>query len=362
MLFTSWRQARILFWQARSDCELSIPTELRNFANRVLEDLRPVFRTCGPNNGRSRLCWGSLPVGFLLAKLALGLLLVSAAGSVHAREKDTTQHGVGLVVDVPFPESEVVQVVQEIAQNGIIRGSKEYNKDEFIGGAESVASSRVFPAWTEGGKVFYKVRHKALDPRNFKGSNDVGTLAVRYIVKGQDETHTVLQIDARFVEDFRQVGHASNGSVEGAEYKEIYDHLESIKVMRQRTVEAEKHEQESSKTRQSALKDVHNDSSAPAFTAMQPGSTSESPAQNEDVTAPMTLEQRVNGLRQQVERLVKAPGTPLKSAPFHTASTLQSLPGGTEVLVVITTPYWYGVETHEGRHGWILRDDVEKLP
>jgi hypothetical protein len=75
-----------------------------------------------------------------------------------------------------------------------------------------------------------------------------------------------------------------------------------------------------------------------------------------------TLEQRVQDLRRQVERLVKAPGAPLKSAPFHTASTLKSLSTGTEVLIVISTPYWFGVETHDGQHGWIPRDQLELLP
>jgi hypothetical protein len=73
-----------------------------------------------------------------------------------------------------------------------------------------------------------------------------------------------------------------------------------------------------------------------------------------------TLEEHVKNLRQQLERLVKSPGAPLKSAPFHTASTLQSLPPGTEVLILISTPYWVGVETHEGQHGWIMSDDLEQ--
>jgi hypothetical protein len=59
---------------------------------------------------------------------------------------------------------------------------------------------------------------------------------------------------------------------------------------------------------------------------------------------------------------VKSPGAALKSAPFHTATTLQSLPTGTEVLIVVSTPYWLGVETHEGQHGWILRDELEQVP
>ncbi len=72
------------------------------------------------------------------------------------------------------------------------------------------------------------------------------------------------------------------------------------------------------------------------------------------------LEDHVKDLRKQLERLVKAPGAPLKSAPFHTASTLQSLTPGTEVLILISTPYWYGIETHEGQHGWIMRDQLEQ--
>jgi hypothetical protein len=77
---------------------------------------------------------------------------------------------------------------------------------------------------------------------------------------------------------------------------------------------------------------------------------------------PQTLEQRVQDLRRQVERRVKSPGAPLKSAPFHTASTLQSLPTGAEVLIVVSTTYWLGVETHDGQHGWIMRDELELVP
>ena len=288
--------------------------------------------------------------------------VLACVANLTAREKDTTPYGMGLIVNVPFPETEVSSVVQEIVQNGIIRGSKEYNKDEFISGAEAATSTHVFPAWTEGGKVFYKIRFKALDPRNFKDGGDVGTLAVRYIVQSQDEKHTVLRIDARFVEDFRHVAHASNGSVESAEYKDIHDHLDSLALMKAETVEAEQQKLESSSKKQLvALKDEPGEltpapqpSSAPVTRPM------EKPV--DEASSPVSLEQRVHDLKQQVERIVKAPGTALKSAPFHTASTLQPLPAGTEVLIVISTPYWYGVETHEGQHGWIQRDDLEMLP
>jgi len=51
-----------------------------------------------------------------------------------------------------------------VAENGVIRGTREYNKDEFVSGAKAATSSKVFPAWNEGGKVFYKVREHAIDP------------------------------------------------------------------------------------------------------------------------------------------------------------------------------------------------------
>jgi hypothetical protein len=281
---------------------------------------------------------------------------------LSAREKDATQYGAGLIVNIPFPESEVAQVVQEVIQNGIIRGTKEYNKDEYISGAEPATSTRVFAAWTEGGKVFYKVRLKALDPRNFKDGSDVGTLAVRYVLQPQGDKNTVLRIDARFVEDFRHVSHPSNGSVEGAEYKTIHDQLESLALIKAQTIEAEKEKQEHFAQMQRPA------SSGPASAPPSQSSSTSSPTpdpatlQAAAQSSSQTLEQHVQDLRRQVQRLVKAPGAPLQTAPFHTATTLQSLPAGTEVLIVISTPYWFGVETHEGQHGWILRDELEQVP
>jgi hypothetical protein len=296
-------------------------------------------------------------------------MLAVAAIPLPAREKDAVQYGMGLIVNIPLPESEVTQVVQEVVQNGIIRGTKEYNNDQYLSGATTATSSRAFPEWTEGGKVFYKLRLKALDPRDFKNTNDTGTVAVRYVVQAQDDKHTVLRIDARFVEDSRHVVRPSDGSVEGAEYKDIHDHLDAIELMKAQTLESQKGKEESSsKNHQPALMDETSAfppasaaAAAPAEPTM-PAATTPDPAENHNAEPPQTLEQRILNLRRQVERLVKAPGAPLKSAPFHTASTLQSLKAGTEVLVVISTPYWLGVETHEGQHGWILRNELEQIP
>jgi hypothetical protein len=290
---------------------------------------------------------------------AITAITLCAAPIECSDKKDAVQYGAALVVNVPAPEAEVAQAVQEVTQNGIIRGTKEYNKDEYVSGATAATDSRLFPAWTEGGKIFYKVRLHALDPRNFKDSGDVGTLAVRYIVMGQDEKSTVLRIEAVFVEDFRHAVHPSNGSVEGSEYKDIHDHIEAIESVKQETAQAEKEKQEYTRKKFLAA------TGEPAATSasQEPSSGNDAVATADSATtSAKSLEERVKELRRQAERLVKAPGAPLKSAPFHTASTLQSLPPGTEVLIVITTPYWYGVETHEGQHGWMLRDELEELP
>jgi hypothetical protein len=296
-----------------------------------------------------------------LWKTATILVFSIAAFALPSREKDATQYGMGLIVNLPFPEIEVTQVVQDVIQNGLIRGTKEYNKDEYITGATPVTSTKVFPEWTEGGKVFYKVRLKAIDPRNFKDGSDVGTLVVRYVVQPQGDKNTVLHIDARFVEDFRHIMHPSNGSVESAEYKDIHDHLDAIESMKAQTIEAQREKQEqSANTQMPALVDETTATVPPP--ALTNTASADAPP-NAGPSAPsQTLEQRVQDLRRQVQRLVKSPGAALKSAPFHTATTLQSLPTGTEVLIVISTTYWLGVETHEGQHGWILRDELELVP
>lgn len=311
---------------------------------------------------RSAYLWKSRSASTFAALLAA--LLVALPGA-HARDKSGIDYGAGLIVNVPFPPDQVAQVVRDVVQNGIIRGSKEYNKDEYVSGATAVSETRLFPKWAEGGQVFYKQREHALDPRNFKNSSDSGTLIVRYVLQPQGDKHTVLHINAIFVEDFRHTVHLSNGSVESAEYKDIHDRLDEISVMNAETAELQ---------REKAARNGAGGGSSGGYSSSQPVDASASPqtapAPTQEVSlaeanaaaaaAPQNLEERVKQLRSEVERVVKSPGAALKSAPFHTATTLQSLAPGTEVLIVINTTYWLGVETHDGQHGWILRNELEQ--
>jgi hypothetical protein len=318
------------------------------------------------------------------------LLLTSSALSFPGhKKKDAQQYGEGLIVNVPLPVTEVAQAVEEVTQNTIIRGSKEYNKDEYISGAVEATSTPVFAAWKEGGTVFYKVRTGAIDPRNFKDGGDVGTLAVRYIVQPQGDKNTVLRIDALFVEDFRRTIHPSNGSVEGAEYKDIQDKLAAVELVKKETADAlEAKRNRLAKQNFGIGSDTGVSSSNPSAVYPAENSiahTSGGDSGNGNAVTPVpatqpeipqgqipqapkyelsgeSLQQHVAELRREVERLVKKPGAPLKSAPFHTASTVKSLEPGAEVLILISTTYWYGIETHDGDHGWIRRDQLEAVP
>lgn len=289
-------------------------------------------------------------------------MLVALAAPLHSREKDALQYGMGLIVNLTQPESEVKQAVEDVVQNGIIRGTKEYNKDEYISGATAQTATRVFPPWTDGGTVFYKVREHALDPRNFKDGGDAGTLAVRYVIQSQGDNNTVLRIDAVFAEDFRRAVHASNGSVESSEYKDIQDHLDATELMKKQSAEAERDRQAQIARQIATKKELAFTTAVQATSPVETRLAASPPADISATDDPKTLEQYIRDLHHQLERLVKSPGAALKSAPFHSASTLKPLSTGTDVLILITTPYWFGVETQQGDHGWIPRDQLEQLP
>lgn len=277
-----------------------------------------------------------------LPSVLIGSLLITLP---LMAKNDGQDYGAGLTMRVPVVEQQLLQAVEDVVADGIIQGTKEYNKDEYISGAETVENSPLFPKWTGPGKVFYKVKKNALDPRNFKNTNDSGTLAVRYIVQPADEKSAIVKITAVFVDDLHLREHLSNGSVENAEFKDIQDHIAAMQLKKKEAAEEEqRHQQEL------AAQELDRKRKQQELDALVMRSPDES------------LAQHVAKLRNEVERIVKTPGTQLKSAPFKSASSLQSLQGGAHVAILISTPYWYGVETEDGQHGWIHRSQLESLP
>ena len=283
--------------------------------------------------------------------LARGLLIVFwlaiAVGPLRGRDhKKHEDYGLGFSTEIDAPEREVLQAVETVVDNGIIQGSFEYNKDKYIDKATAATSSTLFPEWKEPGTVFYKVRTGVLAPANFKETRDEGTLAVRYVVQSKNASKTILRIDAIFVEDFRRTPHASDGTVESAEFRDVQDHVDALELQKTQAQQGEKHRQE--ELAKQALERKSEEDQAVALANAQ--------------TSVQGLEQHVQDLRRQAERVIKAPGAQLKSAPFHTASNLRSLDAGTEVVIMVVTPYWYGIETEGGQHGWVQREQLESLP
>ena len=296
--------------------------------------------------------WAQLTLSkFLRVKTVLAVFVVwfavtvaSSAGA--AREKSTPEtYGAGLSVRVPVSEQELLQAVEDVADDGIIQGTKEYNKDEYVSGAVIADHTPVFDKWSGQGRVFYKVRKNALDPRNFKDTNDAGTLAVRYVVQHAGDKSTILKIDAVFLDDLHLRIHPSNGSVEAAEYKDIQGHLSSMELKRQEAAaEAERKQQ------QLAAKELQSKQKEQQLEAKLVQAPDES------------LQQHVQKLRREAERVVGHSGASLRAAPFRSALSQKALPSGTQVVILITTPYWYGIETEDGQHGWVHHSELDLLP
>ena len=185
---------------------------------------------------------------FLTIAMLFVVWLLSATPLLHGREHKrkvkTEDYGLGFSTEIAAPEKEVLQAVEDVVNDGIIQGSKEYNKDKYIESATPAASSPLFPEWKEAGTVYYKVRTGVLAPLNFRESRDEGTLAVRYVVQSKDDSRTIVRIDAVFVEDFRHTVHPSDGSVENAECQDIQTRVDAVEAEKKQAGERERQRQE----------------------------------------------------------------------------------------------------------------------
>ncbi len=241
---------------------------------------------------------------------------------------------------------EVLQAVDEVLKDQIIHGTFIFDKDPTLTGAEAVPSTSLFPRWQGPGQAFYKVRKDAIAPRHFFESADQGTIAVRYIVTATGPQRTRIHIDAVYVENTHRRVHPSDGSVESSEYKEIQEHLRTLQEAAQEAADIKRRRESTDLVKQTIIRRREDETTLLASTQ----------------TSVQELEGRLKSLRQEVERRVKAPGADLKTAPFQSAAKVESLAAYSEVLIVIVTPHWYGVETSQGQRGWVPVEQVEPLP
>lgn len=276
----------------------------------------------------------------------IALILPPALGA--PLPKDHSADPAKFTVRVEAPESDVVTAVEQVVQDQIIHGTYSYEKERILYGAHSAQSANAFGTWKGSGKVFYKVAGNVLAPRFFKDTGDIGTLSVRYVVQSADANAAVLRIDAVFI-DARNIRHESIGTVESNEFLAIQQHLRTIQSKRQEA------EEKTSKGTSYVAAPAASPSTMTAATADSPSP----PAL--DLTVP-AMQKHVTALQHEVELRVKDDGAQLKSAPYHGATTLETLPGQSDVLIVVLTPYWYGVETEDGHRGWVHHSQLEPLP
>jgi hypothetical protein len=277
-----------------------------------------------------------VPQALFVSFVALHLIVLC-----HARAHE--HYGEGFSIDLDQPYAVVLNVVEGVAEDGVIRGASEYRGTRSLDGATSAKQSRAFPAWAGEGKVFYKVRDNTLAPDHFHESNDTGTVAVRYIVQPLGLKATRLRIDAVFLEDSHHHSHASDGSVESSEFVQISDRLKDLEDLEQKRTSELAHQQELKKLEE--LK-AELDQETAKLKALQ-----EKEKQLND-----RLESRQAGARVRV----RTAGADLKSEPYTASRTIQILSQGSLLTVVLRTKNWFRIQASDGSEGWIYRLLIEE--
>ena len=302
---------------------------------------------------------------------ALCLFLLCTSLSWAARDTGAASFS----IDLDKPYADVLAIVSDVAHAATIKGTFEYRGEDSLDKAEFQENSRLFPAWTEPGKVFYKVRAKALSPSHFLNSNDVGTVAVRYVVQERGPKSTRLFIDAVFVENARHHGHPSDGYVETCEFGEIGKRL---KERDQLLAETTTGQQFSPGTESSSRKEdapaqpvaVHPTPPAPATEVVDTSKTSDlakAIAEQKtqlaaDYAGLEKLEAQARQLRSAEFVKVKADRAELKALPYTHARVVESLKRGQEVTVLSKSAFWYQVRSEDGQEGWISHSMLEVQP
>src|ERR1700674_136224 len=233
----------------------------------------------------------------LAAELTIAILwLLSGTTQLHA-SKDHAVPNPGFVTEFAASVDDVLQALQEVLHDQTIHGTQMFDREPTLAGAIVAEATPLFAPWKGEGKVFYKIRTDVIAPRHFRESADQGTIAVRYVVTSVSPERTRLRIDAIFVETARRAVHPSDGTVESSEYKVIQDHLHAIQFAEQEAADAQRRRESIDLARQTF---IHQREDETALLAAAQSSVQD-------------LEQRINSLRHEVERRVKAPGASLKA-------------------------------------------------
>jgi len=289
---------------------------------------------------------GQRAVSFHFALFSLAISLFAPAPATARPAPQKTLATAGITREFSAPLADVRQAVIATQKDHIIHGTKVFEREPILAGAEAAESSELFEPWTEPGELYYKIRKDAVAPRHFIATGDQGTIAVRYVVIPVDANRTRVRIDAVYYETAHREFHASDGTVEKSEMKEVKDALDSMLQAEMEAADARRRAQSAELVRQSYIRQREDES-----TRIEKA--------NAEIK---NLEQEISVLRHQLQRRVKAPGADLKAAPFQSSASLKALAAYTDVVILIVTPNWFGVETPEGQRGWLPLSQLEQLP
>ena len=286
----------------------------------------------------------ALPRARRLANLFIFLAFLAVLAVVPTPATELTTPGV--VREFSASLDDVRQAVLSVQKDHIVHGTLIFDKEPVLTGAEAVSSTPLFDPWQGPGEVYYKVREKAIAPRHFLESGDIGTIGVRYVIIPVSDLRVRVKIDALYIETAHKRIHPSDGTVEKTEMNEIKDALESLQEAAAEAADARRREISNEIVRQSYARQ-RAEETARVTTAQ---------------SSEKEMAQEIDSLRHELERRIKAPGADLKAAPFRSAANLKTLPAYSEVVVLIVTPHWLGVETPEGQRGWLPLEQLEPLP
>lgn len=305
----------------------------------------------GVQNGRIRCPGFFWRAGLLCAFLTLGV-----GSSLHARTRETGAPSFSIDLDQSY--NDVVSAVEDVARSNSIKGTFEYRSDGELAGAQFGDASRLFPAWSQPGTIFYKVRTKALSPAHFLNSNDVGTVAVRYVVEELGPASTRLFIDAVFVENARHHGHPSDGYVETCEFAEIGKRLKNEDELRVARLAGPP----LSPGNESSSRSDHGVADDPTTRDLEKVIAEQRAQLNVDTANLEKLEAEIRRMRTSEFAHVSVERTEMKAQPYAHAPAIEALKKGHEVTILARSIYWYRVRSEDGQEGWISHKDLEEQP
>jgi hypothetical protein len=285
----------------------------------------------------------------------LVLLILGFCPSPLARTHETGAPSFSIDLDQSY--AEVVNAVEDVARSSVIKGTFEYRGEGKLGGAQFEDASRLFPEWSQPGKIFYKVRTKALSPAHFLNSNDVGTVAVRYVVQ-EIGSSTRLFIDAVFIENAGHHNHPSDGYVETCEFGEIGERLKKHDELRM----ARSSGAEFSPGSESSSRPEAGDSDDPQRRDLQKVIAEQRAQLAADTANLEKLEAQMRQMRTSEFARVSVERAEMKAQPYAHARSVEALKMGQEVTILARSTYWYRVRSEDGQEGWISHKDLEAQP